>query len=255
MGQHVGNTSRVLLEVHGKYLDADRKAEGGSWLSYVGLDAAPETSREPMGTSRTRQHLQAGSSVGSGPRTAYPQLHLIPGIRLGVVDVLAFYVSATLGVAGLTFAVLAFVSDRPVERRHRVLLGALSGTSVLVAVSIAAGLRFAQPTVCRMLGGEWLAHRGHICWNEWGGNGINDPGGGSVAVRQPTRLLLGLSVATRSEHVLARIRSMPRLAAPTDGLMRCVDRSGLGCGATRPTRPSVQETTRCRVTVRPDWCQ
>lgn len=89
---------------------------------------------------------------------------------------LAFYVSATLVVAGLALAVLAYVSDRPGERRHRVLLGALSGTSILLAVSIAAALRFAQPTVCRTLGGEWLAHRGHICWNEWGGNGINDAG-------------------------------------------------------------------------------
>lgn len=51
---------------------------------------------------------------------------------------------------------------------------ALAATAVLIVVSLAV----AQPQVCTTLGGEWVPD-GQACRNEGGGNGNNDPMGGS----------------------------------------------------------------------------
>lgn len=86
---------------------------------------------------------------------------------------LALYVAIILGVAGLVLVVLSYWSERPHERRRRIVLGAAGIAGLLLAVSIMAALQFAQPTVCQALGGEWFQERDNVCRNEWGGNGNN----------------------------------------------------------------------------------
>jgi hypothetical protein len=56
-------------------------------------------------------------------------------------------------------------------------LGLLGGTAFALTFSIWAALRFAEPTVCVTLGGEYKRNGDHlVCKNEWGGKGKSDPG-------------------------------------------------------------------------------
>ena len=59
----------------------------------------------------------------------------------------------------------------------RIIVGLLGGAALGLTFSIWALLRFAEPTVCVQLGGDYVRNGSDlVCRNEWGGNGNNDPG-------------------------------------------------------------------------------
>jgi hypothetical protein len=84
-------------------------------------------------------------------------------------------IGTILAVVAILFVVLAVWSDGLRERRRRVAMYALGSGAMLGVVAILIALRFAQPSVCRALGGDWYPDRGDVCRDEWGGNGSNDP--------------------------------------------------------------------------------